>query len=381
MRFEYQKTNRYFAQVPSGVEEPAYRELAALGAEKISPAFKGLYFSASAESLMRICYASRLITRVLAPLVCFACRSRDDIYQAGKRIDWRRMLSVHDRFAIFANAANNDQIRHSQFAALCLKDAVVDAFRDRTGRRPDVDRLDPDVWFNLHIEGEKATISLDVSGGPMHKRGYRKKTVEAPMQEILAAAVVALSGWQGDTPLCDPMCGSGTLLCEAVMDFCRIPSGFLKTRFGFQRLPDFNPELWDRVRKASDAAIRPLPQRLIMGSDLSWPAVRAAQVNCSTLPAGVNVQISKKDFMDIPALENQTILCNPPYGVRRDGGENLGVLDQQPGHFLKHRCRGSRAVIFFGNREMLKWIGLKPTWKKPIKNAGLDGRLAAFEMY
>ena len=217
--FEYQKTRRYFAQTAGGFEELAAAELRDLGASGVESGFRGIHFTAEPAVMYRINYEARLLSRVLAPLVSFRCRSREDLYRAGRAVNWSAFFSLEETFGIFANVSGNDGIRHSKFAALCLKDAVADDFRSRTGRRPDVDPLSPSVWLNLFIEKERATISLDTSGGSLHRRGYRRETVEAPMQETLAAAMVALSGWKGERPLHDPMCGSGTLLCEAMMAF------------------------------------------------------------------------------------------------------------------------------------------------------------------
>lgn len=379
--FEYQKTERYFVQIAEGFEELAVKELEALGARNIKPGFRGIHFSADRATLYGINYNARLVTRVLAPLVSFECRSRDDLYRAGSAIDWTAFFSLRNTFGIFANVSGNINIKHSKFAALCLKDAVADFFRKKFGKRPNVDRINPDVWLNLHIENTRATISFDTSGGSLHRRGYRRETVEAPMQETLAAAMVALSGWKGEKPLYDPMCGSGTLLCEALMKICRIPAGFLKKNFGFCFLPDFNKGLWESIKKKADEKISPLPPELIAGSDIERMAVNAAKTNCRILPGGDMIKICRKDFKDISNLENSVILCNPPYGIRLKKEEDLGEFYKNFGDFLKQRCKGSQAYIYFGNREMLKRIGLKPAWKKPMRNAGLDGRVAKYELY
>jgi putative N6-adenine-specific DNA methylase len=379
--FEYQKTRRYFAQAAGGFEDLVAKELAALGATQIQGGFRGLHFQADPAVLYHINYSARLVSRILAPLVSFRCRGREDLYRAGRTVDWGALFSLDDTFGIFANVSGNEALRHSKFAALCLKDAVADAFRRRTGRRPDVDPVDPAVWLNLFIAREKATISLDTSGGSLHRRGYRRASVEAPMQETLAAAMVALSGWRGERPLHDPMCGAGTLLCEAMMAVCRIPAGYLKPGFGFTFLPDFKSSVWDRVKRAADEKILPLSEGLISGGDIDRSAVKAARINCSRLPGGGNIRILQRDYSDIPGLENQTILCNPPYGIRMKPAGDLGVFFKRFGDFLKQRCRGSTATIYFGNREMLKKIGLKPSWKKPMRNAGLDGRVAQYELF
>ena len=377
----YQKAKRYFAQIPGGFEEIAAKELADLGARRVKPLYRGIQFFAEPAVLYSINYNARLVIRVLAPLTTFACRDRDDLYRTAGSIDWPAFFTIKNTFGIRANVSGNRNIRHSKFAALCMKDAVADLFRGRFGKRPNVDTYAPDIWLNLHIEKNRGTISIDTSGGSLHRRGYRRETVEAPMQETLAAAMVALSGWKGETPVYDPMCGSGTLLCEAMMKAGRIPAGFLKKNFGFMRLPDFDNRLWQKIKKQADGKVRKIPQGLIAGSDYDRLAVKAARTNCSVLPGGDRIKISKMDFKDITGLENMVIFCNPPYGIRLKKEDHLAAFYKNFGDFLKQRCRGSQAYIYFGNREMLKKIGLKPSYKKPMQNAGLDGRVTKFELY
>ncbi|MBW2367377.1 MAG: class I SAM-dependent RNA methyltransferase [Deltaproteobacteria bacterium] len=379
--FKYQQTKQFFAQVPGGLENLAAKELEALGAREITPGVRGVHFAADRATLYAITYSARLVTRILAPLVSFTCRGRSDLYRAGKAIDWRKLLTAENTLGVFANVSGNQEITHSQFAALCLKDAVVDYFRSESGKRPNVDKISPDVWLNLHIEETRATISFDVSGGSLHRRGYRRDSVPAPMQETLAAAMVAISQWKGNIPLYDPMCGSGTLLCEAMMRVCRIPAGFLRKNFGFQRLPDFDKRLWTMVKKNVTSKIRPLPKGLIAGSDIDRDAVNAAQANCALLPNGNRIRIFRKDFNKIAALKGRVILCNPPYGIRLKPNEDLSPLYGSLGDFLKQRCTGSQAYLFFGTREMIKKVGLKPAWKIPMRNAGLDGRLVKYELF
>ncbi len=379
--FVYQKTGRYFAQIPGEFETLAEKELESLGAVQLKHGYRGIHFSADQATLYAINYNARFITRVLAPLLTFTCRDREDLYRAGKSIDWTAFFSVKNTFGIFANVSGNSNIRHSKFAALCLKDAVADFFRSKCGSRPDVDGKSPDIWLNLHIERERAIINFDTSGGSLHRRGYRSKTVEAPMQEILAAVIVELSGWNGERPLYDPMCGSGTLLCEAMMRVCSIPAGFLRNRFGFSFLPDFDEKLWRRIKAQWDKKIRRLPKGLITGSDKDRYAVKAATANCRCLPDGANISIFKKNMHELSGIENSVIVCNPPYGIRLKEDTGLEGFYKNLGDFLKKRCKGSHVYLFFGNRDMIKKIGLKPTWKKPLRNAGLDGRLVKYEMF
>ena len=379
--FKYETTHRFFAQIPDGVEDLAIREIERLGGQDIEPDFRGIRFSAGLPVLYRVNYSARLLTRVLAPLAGFRCRDRDDLYNHGKRIDWQRLFSVRESFGIFSTGANNPNLRNSKFAALCLKDAVADYFRSIGGNRPNVHKTAPDVWLNLHIEKDWATVSLDTSGGSLHRRGYRQRTVEAPLQETMAAAMVAFSEWNGDRPLFDPMCGSGTLLCEALMHSTGIPSGFLKKKFGFRHMPDYDESLWLRVKEEVDNGISSIPEGFISGSDNDPMAVMAANVNRRMLPGFDTVKVFRKDFKELERLENRVILCNPPYGIRLGGGQNLAPLYKGFGDFLKQRCTGSEAYVFFGNREMIKHIGLKPEWKKPVRNGGLDARIVKFLLY
>ncbi len=378
---QYQKNRIYFAQIADGFETLARSELESLGATQIKAAYRGLHFQTDPAGLYRINYQSRLISRVLAPLSAFKCEDRSALYQASKSIDWSRFFSLEQTFGIFSNVSGNDKLRHSKFAALCVKDAIADQFRERSGQRPNVDKTDPDVWIHLLVNKKRAVLSLDTSGGSLHKRGYRKESVTAPMKETLAAAMVALAGWQGDRPLYDPMCGSGTLLCEALMRAGRIPAGYLRRFFGFQNLPDFEAPLWQKVKSRADADIRPIARGMVSGSDIAHRAVRAARANCKSLPDGHATEIHKQDFAKIGGLENSVIVCNPPYGLRLNSDQDLGAFYKTLGDFLKRRCTGSHAYIYFGNREMIKRIGLKPAWKKPMRNAGLDGRVVKYELY
>jgi putative N6-adenine-specific DNA methylase len=373
----------YFAQIADGLEDAGAAELAELGAADARPVRRGIHFKADRSSLYRINYCARLITRVLAPIQSFVCPDAAAIYRAARRIDWTRFFSLEQTFAVFASTAGSS-VPHSQFAGLKLKDAVADQFRDAFGRRPNVDPRTPDLWINLHVEKDRGTISVDTSGGSLHRRGYRIRSVDAPMQETVAAATVHLSGWDGRVPMTDPMCGSGTLVIEAAMAYCRIPAGFLRHRFGFQQLPDFDAQAWKTVKDAADSRIRKLADRLIDASDIDSQAVSATRANCKTLPHARTVNVLRMDFKKIEGLENRVILCNPPYGIRmkrQDGQDGLDDFYRQLGDFLKQRCKGSEAYIYFGNRELIKRIGLKPAWKKPLRNGGLDGRLVKYEMY
>ncbi|MEM7396285.1 MAG: THUMP domain-containing protein, partial [Verrucomicrobiota bacterium] len=271
----YQKTGTFFVQVAAGLEEPGVEELERLGARNARPGFRSIRFEGDAACLYRVVYATRLASRILAPIIRFDCHSTNYLRHTALLIDWTELLDLNQTFAIFANVSNS-RIRHARYASLCLKDAIVDQFRDRLGERPNVDPANPDCTINLYIHENNATISLDVSGRSLHKRGYRTASVSAPMQETLAAAIVQLSGWDGEQPLHDPMCGSGTILCEALMRYCRMPSGYLNPVFGLRFLPDYDEAIWTRVKEEADRDIRDLPSGLISGSDIDPEALEGA---------------------------------------------------------------------------------------------------------
>jgi putative N6-adenine-specific DNA methylase len=380
MAFEYQQTRQFFAQVANEVAAAAEVELAGLGAEGIRLQYQGILFRAEPAALYRVNYCSRLITRVYAPLAHFVCRDAKTLYKAAYAVEWEAIFSPEQTFAVVATVTDSE-IRHSGYAALCAKDAIVDRFRDLFGQRPNVDAEHPQISVNLFIQGTYGVINLDTSGGSLHKRGYRRRTISAPMQESVAAAIIQASGWMGERPLYDPFCGSGTLLCEAFMHYCRIPAGFLRSRFGFEHLPDFDDGLWRQVKTAADAAIRPLAEGLIAGSDSDARAVEAAQENLECFSQFGKVLVTRKRFQEIDRLEGLTMVCNPPYGLRLGDKEEAAVRIKEFGDFLKQRCTGSSAYVYLGDRDLIKKIGLHPGFKMPLRNGGLEGRLCKFEMY
>ena len=378
--YNYQKTNRYFAQIADNLEDIAEEEILSLGGNDTRQVYRGIYFSATPEVLYTINFQSRLVHRVLAPLMLFDCHSDRYLYKVASRIEWQDFLNPSQTFAVSATVSHST-IKHSKFAALRLKDAIVDYFRSRKGERPSISRKNPDLWINLHIENNKATVSVDTSGGSLHKRGYRKETVLAPMIETLAAAIIKYSGWDGSVPLYDPFCGAGTLLCEGYMLASRTPAAIMRADFGFQRLPDFDLSLWKRVRQKGMQKRIGLSKDTVFGSDLCLRAVKSATHNCAMVDEENVINIEQKDVFDIAGIEGQTIVCNPPYGIRTGKDVDLGDFYKRFGDFLKQRCRGSTAYVYFGQRKYIKNLGLKPSWRKQLSNGGLDGRLVMYELY
>jgi putative N6-adenine-specific DNA methylase len=373
-------TRPYVAQIAPGLEEDGAAELRDLGANDVEPARTAVRFSAAPRVLWRVCYEARLVGRVLCPIHAFDCPEERALYAGARDVAWHDLLGPEDTFLVSSNVTSR-AIENSHYATLRVKDAVADHFRDREGRRPSVDRDAPDVRLHLHLAGDRATLSVDASGGSLHRRGYRKAMVDAPMQETLAAAIVRFSNWQGERVLWDPMCGSGTLIAEALMRKCGIPAGYLRKRFGFERLPGFDEAAWRDVRRQADAKIAPMDAGLVGGSDIDPAAVRAARENLAALPFGDRVEILERDFRNGPGLPNCTILCNPPYGLRVDPEGGAAALYRAFGDFLKRSCPGSTAYVYFGNRDLIGQIGLRPGARKPMTNGGLDGRCCRFEMY
>lgn len=380
LEYVYEKNSQYFAQVSESVKELAINEIKNLGGYGLKSVFRGIWFKSSKEDFYKINYNARLLSRVLAPLATFECIEKDDLYKAARKIRWEEFLTVDQTFSIMANVSESD-ITHSNFAGLRVKDAIADYFRDRSNKRPSVDSKDPWITINVHIHQNVATISVDASGGPLHKRGYREESVSAPMQETIAAAIVALSEWDGSTPLVDPMCGSGTLLCEALMHYCRIPAQIFRTDFGFERLPDFDASLWEKIKATANENIKPLPENLIAGSDISQVSVNAVKTNLMGLHFGGNIQIDLMDYKDIPSIENSVIITNPPYGIRMGKDQDMNQFFKEFGTFLKERCKNCTAYVYFGEPKYIKKVPLSPSWKRPLKIGGLEGKLAKYELY
>jgi len=378
--YAYQQSRRYFAQVADDIKDIAEAELLELGADEPSHSYRGIYFNADPESLYRINFHSRLFNRVLAPLKTFDCHSDNYLYQVAQKIHWEDFLKPDQTLAVFANVTDSN-INHSKYAALRLKDAIVDYFRDQKGERPCVDTRNPDLWLNVYIEKNQATISVDTSGGSLHRRGYRRESTQAPMSETLAASILRYTEWDGQTPLYDPFCGSGTLLCEAYLIATKTPSSFMRKKFGLERLPDFDFKLWTKVKKDAKNKIQTISSKLIKGSDIDSKVVAIAQKNSAIIDPTGKIKIIQKDIFDIDKLQDTTIVCNPPYGIRMKQKKDLSEFYINLGDFLKQRCTNSTAYIYFGEREYLKHIGLKTSKRWILSNGGLDGRLAKFVMY
>lgn len=379
-KFLYQKENEYFAQTQRGLEETAKNEIEELGGIDCKTSFRGLYFKASKKGLYKINYMAKTISRVLAPLKKFPVYNEDELYKNGYSILWEEFLNPELTFAVFSSVSGSN-IKHSKFAALKLKDAIADRLREKFGKRPYVDTKDPQVSINLNIRNNKGTISFDTSGRALHKRGYRIQSVEAPIHETLAAAILNISGWRGETPLYDPMAGSGTILSEALLKYRNLPSGFKDHNYGFYFLPDFEEKIWSDVKNECDKKILNFPGDIIAGSDIDPDAVSASKRNLMEIPGGKDVFINGTDFRDINNLENHTIISNLPYGQRLGSLEETQRIYKDFGDFLKKKCKGSKAFLLCGSTSLVKKIGLRPKRRIILFNGPIETRLVEIELY
>ncbi len=373
---EYIKTNKYFAVVAGGLEALAKQELESFGVTIVQEVPRGIRFACKQETLYRIVYCSRLIQRVLAPLMSFKCHSEKYLFnQLSKGLEWTELFGLESNFSIDCNVSNSN-IKHSLYASQLMKDAVCDNFRAKYGERPNFSTQNSDVTFNLHIRDNWATVSLDLTGISMHKRGYRVGANLAPLQETLAAAMIVMSGWKGERPLLDPMCGSGTILAEALMHYCHIPAGYLREDRGLQFLPDYDASLYHKTKETENKSIIPMPDGLISGSDSSVGSVQYARDNLSCLPGGAKLKITVNRFQELPRQSGRCIVTNPPYGIRLGNDANTRLLYNDLGDFLKQKCPDSESYILCGSRELVSELHLRAYWKKSLKNGDLDVKLA-----
>lgn len=373
-----------FVTCSAGIELLLIEELHELGFPDTTPGYLGVYVAnSSLEAIYRINYGSRLASRVLLPIARFKCYDRNDLYREISAIDWSRYLHVDKTFAIDANVSHHRELRNSLFATQVAKDAICDQFSKKKGRRPSIDRADPFTQLNLFIQKDMAVISFDTSGTPLHKRGYRLEEVEAPMRQSLAAALLRLAQYRSGDILCDPCCGSGTLLIEAAYLATNTPPGFLRKRWGFTQLPNFSQVDWLRVKNEADAKRIPLPPGQIFGIDINKSAVHACKVNLRAAGLHQTVQVAQGDFREwTPPRQPNFLITNPPHGRRLDDIEFLRPLYRSLGDFMKRElARPARGFVFTGELELAKEVGLAPTKRHVIDNAGIDSRLLEYEIY
>lgn len=378
-----QHSQNLFVTCSKGLEPLLTDELAEMGFDQITPRYCGVYVdNTSIEDIYRINYCSRLASRVLLPLKHFRCYDAKSLYQAALSIDWLKYIPRKATIAIDANV-QHPQLRNSLFAAQVVKDAICDQMRDRTGDRPSIDTKEPDVQLNLFIHEENGNLSFDTSGMPLHKRGYRQDSVEAPIRESLAAAILRIAKYQGDEILCDPCCGSGTILIEAALIASHTPPGFLRQKWGFKLLPGFSSDEWIKVKNDADSKRTTLVKGKLFGADINKNAIHVSKMNLRAAGFHHFVDIIQHDFRDYtPAITPNLVVTNPPHGNRLGEVDLLRSLYRDLGDFMKQKVtKPGRGFIFTGSLELSKEIGLAATQRHVLDNAGIDSRLLEFDLY
>jgi putative N6-adenine-specific DNA methylase len=358
------------------------KEIQAMGIDRVREGYRGAHVEVDDfNSVYLINYASRIASRVLVPLVKFKCLDRTTLYDGASTVNWTDYIGKEKTFAIDANVTHRE-LKNSLFASQVVKDAVCDHFRHRTGARPHIDPQEPDVQLNLFIQNDWAILSFDTSGLPLHKRGYRMETVEAPMQESLAAALLMLAEYRGDEILYDPCCGSGTLLIEAALMATKTAPGYLRKRWGFMEHPQFSQEQWLKVKMDEDAKRQPLKGD-ISGTDINKNAVRIAKTNLRAAGFHLQVEVIQADFREYtPAKLPNFVICNPPHGKRLDDVEVLKPLYRSLGDFMKRNTeKPAKGFVFTSSQDLAKEVGLAAKRRHVLWSGGIESRLLEFELY
>jgi len=360
-------------------EDLLAEELRDLGVTKIKLGKRVVYGECSQEVMYEVCYASRLALRVYVPIAEFFIRKVEDLYKKALQVEWDNLMLLDQTFAIDANVRHH-AIQHPHFASLKLKDAIADYFRNEYEKRPNVDAENPDVLFHLHIDEEKVTISLDAGGRSLNQRGYRMGAGDAPLNEVLAAALIRTTGWKGESVFIDPMCGSGTLVIEAAMVASHTPAQFARPQFQFMKWPGYDETLWLDVKKKWDEGIVP-PVFPIYANDLNKNALGWAKKNAGKENLAQHILFGSNDFFEM-MLENERgmLAMNPPYGERLDLDDAIGFY-KNIGNAFKSNWKGWKTWVFSGHLEAMKRLGLKPSKKSKWINAKIDCVWYGYEIF
>ena len=369
------KKYSFVATTYAGLEQVLAEELIGLGADDIEQARRSVYFSGDLELMYRANYSLRTALKILMPIRTFRIKNVDDLYQQVVKIKWEEFFDPRRTFAIqgkvFSQLFNN-----SMFASLKTKDAIVDRFRNAIGKRPSVSVNRPDVLINLHIANDRCTISLDSSGDSLHKRGYRIGNHEAPISEVLAAGMIKLSGWNGNEPLTDPMCGSGTIVIEAAMVAKNILPGEIREKYGFQKWKNYDEVIFNKIKSQNNNT---QPDFKIYGSDISRENIDLAYKNAENAKVLDAIQLEVADFRLVEKkTDSSFLLSNPPYGERIKTGDD--AFYSMIGERLKHHYENT-SVWLISTNECLKSIGLKPANKIPLYNGSLACSFREYKLY
>ncbi len=364
----------------SGLEDILVGELEQIGAQNIEKIKRGAKCTGDKELLYKANYLCRTAMKVLKPIKDFTITSQQDLYDQIKLINWRDFLNLHHTFAIH-HAVNSTIFSHSQYAAYRVKDAIADQFNDKYGERPNVDVENPDLQLHLYINEDKCSIALDSSGDSLHKRGYRTEPTHAPINEVLAAGLIMLSEWDANSPFIDPMCGSGTILIEAGMIAANIPPGSYRKKFAFENWPDFDYNLWLRIKDQASKKIKKKITCPIIGCEIDVDTALIARDNVDEARLSRFVDVQLEDFNDFKhTFESGTLISNPPYNERIKLA-NEDDFYKNIGDNFKQSYQGFTAWIITSNMDALKSVGLKTKRKIPVFNGSLECRFVKYELY
>lgn len=368
---------RFVAKTFRGLEPVLADELEQLGARKTEIGNRAVFFEGDNAMMYRANYHSRTAISILKPIYEFYAKNEDELYKCIGRINWGKYMDVNSTLSINA-VAFGDIFKHSKFVALKAKDAIVDQFRRRKGSRPDVDNKSPDLKIQIHIANTKCTVLLDSSGDPLFKRGYRIKTNKAPINEVLAAGMIKLSGWKMDCDFIDPMCGSGTVLIEAALMAYGIAPGTYRKKFGFENWNDFDASLFEEIAEETYQS-KPF-EHAIKGGDVSANAIAIADENIKNAFLAKKIQLNKQNFFDTRPESKGIIVTNPPYGERLKP-DDLKIFYQKIGDKLKLDFKGYTAWLISSNIEIMKFIGLRPDKKIKLYNGPLECSFRKYSLY
>ncbi|MCB0570313.1 MAG: class I SAM-dependent RNA methyltransferase [Phaeodactylibacter sp.] len=370
---------KLIAKTMAGLEGVLAEELRQLGALQIEPLIRAVAFEGDKRLLYRANLELRTALRVLLPIRSFRVRNEAGLYNMIREVDWPKYMGVDDTLAVDA-ATHSPYFKHSKYVALKTKDAIVDRFRQEYGRRPNVDIDRPKLRVNVHIYNDECTVALDSSGMSLHKRGYRMETLEAPINEVLAAGLVLLTGWLRDCAFVDPMCGSGTILIEAATYAFNLAPQLNRSFFGFKYWRNYDAGLWEEVLAEAREQALPFAYGLY-GYDKDFRAMKIARQNALAAHLEGKVSIDRKAFEKLePPAENGLIVMNPPYD-ERIGNDDIGTFYKMIGDRLKQAFSGYEAWVISSNMGALKNVGLRPSQKATLFNGALECKYLKYELY
>lgn len=361
-----------------GLEPILAEELTQLGANNVQIGRRMVSFTGDKEMMYRANFQLHTAIRILKPISHFKANSAEEVYEAVQKINWENILDTKKTFSV-DSVVYSEEFRNSRFVTYKVKDAIVDWFREKTGTRPNISVSNPDIRLNIHIAEDNATLSLDSSGESLHRRGYRQESVAAPINEVLAAGIILMTGWKGECDFIDPMCGSGTIAIEAALIARNISPGVFRKEFAFEKWNDFDQDLFDAIYN-DDSQERDFEHH-IYGYDIDMKAVNTANMNIRAAGLSKDITITQADFKDFqkPA-EKSIMVMNPPYG-ERISTPNLLATYKMIGERLKHAFMGNEAWILSYREECFEQIGLKPSIKIPVYNGSLECEFRKYALF